>query len=108
LDIHKPKPVHSVKEFFSEIIVIVTGIAIALGGEQIVERIHWHHSVEEAVVGLGLELSDALGQGNQRVLISDCVDARLDYIAAILDDAGNSGKLPPPGRDRHAALANLG
>lgn len=38
VDIHKPKPVHSIREFLSEIGVIVVGIAIALTGEQLVEQ----------------------------------------------------------------------
>jgi hypothetical protein len=46
MDIHKPKPVHSWREFFSEIIVIVTGIVIALRGRKVVEAIHWHHKVQ--------------------------------------------------------------
>ncbi len=38
MDIHKPKPVHSWREFATEIGIVVIGIAIALGGEQIIER----------------------------------------------------------------------
>jgi len=37
MDIHKPKPVHSWREFLSEILVVVTGIAIALAGEQAIQ-----------------------------------------------------------------------
>ena len=33
MDIHKPKPVHNLREFLSEIGVIVCGIVIALGSE---------------------------------------------------------------------------
>jgi hypothetical protein len=45
MHIHKPKAVHSLREFLSEIGVIVVGIAIALGGEQVIEWLHWR-SVE--------------------------------------------------------------
>jgi hypothetical protein len=40
MDIHKPKPVHSWREFLSEIGVVVLGIVIALSGEQAVETLH--------------------------------------------------------------------
>ncbi|MDQ2764026.1 MAG: hypothetical protein M3Y22_11270 [Pseudomonadota bacterium] len=40
VDIHKPKPVHSWREFLSEIGIVVCGIVIALTGEQVVEQIH--------------------------------------------------------------------
>ncbi len=60
MDIHKPKPVHSWREFLSEICVIVTGIAIALGGEQVIEAIHWHHKVEATETSIKAELGNNL------------------------------------------------
>ena len=47
MDIHKPKPVHTWREFASEIIVIVIGISIALGAEQVVEGFRQRHQVEQ-------------------------------------------------------------
>lgn len=60
MDIHKPKPVHSWREFLSEIAVIVTGIAIALAGEQTIEAIHWGHKVEASETAIKTELGDDL------------------------------------------------
>lgn len=40
MHIHRPKAAHSLREFLSEISVIVVGIVIALGGEQAVEAVH--------------------------------------------------------------------
>jgi hypothetical protein len=40
MHVHKIKPVHGWREFASEIMVIVIGIVIAIGGEQVVE---WSH-----------------------------------------------------------------
>ena len=60
MEIHKPKPVHSWREFLSEICVIVTGIAIALGGEQLIEAIHWHHKVEATEASIKAELGNNL------------------------------------------------
>lgn len=97
VDIHKPHPVHSVREFLNEIVVIVTGILIALGLEQVVETWHWHHQVESAERALGYELTESYGQGIERLTVSDCVDRRLDALAAIVDQAGQTGRLPPLG-----------
>jgi len=97
MDIHKPKPVHNLREFLGEILVIVTGVLIALGLEQAVEAWHWHHQVENAESALGRELSETVGQGRERIAISDCVDRRLDSLADIVDRAAESGRLPPVG-----------
>ena len=48
MDIHKPKPFHGWREFLAEIAVIVTGIVIALGLEQVVEQIHVHSVSHDA------------------------------------------------------------
>ncbi len=60
MDIHKPKPVHSWREFLSEILVVVTGIAIALAGEQVIEAIHWRHKVHATEAAIKTELGDDL------------------------------------------------
>ena len=95
MDIHKPKPVHSLKEFLSEIGVIVCGILIALAGEQVVERMEWAHKVREAREALTSELGEDLGQGQLRVTVQDCVERRLDELAGVVDLAASSGRLPP-------------
>lgn len=97
MDIHKPKPVHNLREFLGEIAIIVTGVLIALTLEQVVEAWHWRHQVENAETALGKELSETIGQGDERIRVSACVDHRLDEIAAIVDGAAESGRLPPVG-----------
>lgn len=97
MDIHKPKPVHGWREFASEILVIVTGILIALSLEQAVEAWHWHEQVADAREALGDQLGEAIGQGRERVTTSACIDARLATLAAALDAAAESGRLPAIG-----------
>ena len=97
MDIHKPKPIHSIREFLSEIIVIITGVLIALALEQLVEQWHWQHQVESAEVALGVDLTDSVGQSHEREIVSDCVDRRLDEMAAMLDEATRTNRLPPLG-----------
>jgi hypothetical protein len=97
MDIHKPKPVHNLREFLSEISVIVCGILIALAGEQIVERLEWRHKVAEAREGVSHELGEDFGQAQERLRTYDCVEKRLDAIATVIDDAARTGRLPPLG-----------
>ena len=50
LDVHPPHaPTHSWKDFFIHIATIVVGLLIAVGLEQVVEIIHHHHQLREAV-----------------------------------------------------------
>ena len=52
MHIHKPKAAHSLREFLSEISIIVVGIAIALAGEQAVEAVH--RNIEVSALRLDL------------------------------------------------------
>jgi hypothetical protein len=97
VDIHKPKPVHSWREAAGEIAMIVAGILIALSLEQAVESLHWRHQVEGANLALGRELAETIGQSRERERVSDCVDRRLDDLAAMVDASASSGRLPPIG-----------
>jgi len=84
MDIHKPRPVHSWREFLSEICVIVTGIAIALTGEQVVEAIHWHHKVEATEASIKAELGNDLRWALQVKQHGRCAKQFLDIFQAAL------------------------
>ncbi|MGJ3647990.1 hypothetical protein ACLB0R_05900 [Sphingomonas sp. GlSt437] len=98
MDIHKPKPVHNLREFLSEITVIVIGVLIALGLEQAVEAWHWYHQVETTEQALRADLLETYDTAADRIAITGCLEHRLDEIAAIVDQAGATGRLPPIGR----------
>ena len=72
VEIHKPKPVYSWREFLSEIGVVVIGIIIALSGEQAVEA--FHRSTE--VSGLRADLH---GETRQVLADAQTCEARADY-----------------------------
>lgn len=71
MEVHA-KSVHSWKELFSEIGVIVIGVMIALGAEQAVEAIHWSNKVADAEEAMGRELSSDLGYAAGQVALKDC------------------------------------
>lgn len=97
MEIHKPKPVHSWREFLTEIGTIVIGVLIALAAEQIVEAIHWKHQVTEARAILTDEIAGAMQGGVIQMRATACVEHRLDELESILDSAAASGRLPPVG-----------
>ncbi len=84
MDIHKPKPVHSWREFLSEIGVIVIGILIALTLEQAVEAWRDHRHVVEARENTRAEIAKNLGYMVRRAQTEACVTNRLDEIAGLI------------------------
>lgn len=95
MDIHKSKPVHSWREFLSEIGTIICGILIALGAEQVVSNLDWNRRVAETREAVGLELGENLGRMENRLQMERCVEQRLDALAGIVDRAAQTGALPP-------------
>jgi hypothetical protein len=81
VEIHKPKPAHSWREFLSEIGVVVLGVLIALGAEQAVEAVHWSEKVETVQQDLKEELRrDALNM-YARMAAKPCIDANITELA---------------------------
>lgn len=80
VDIHKPKPVHSMREFFSEIGVIVVGIAIALTGEQLVERWHWSQQTHETEAALRSEIQESVDNVSERFAVDTCLRRQLSLL----------------------------
>ena len=104
MEIHKPKPVHGCRDFLSEMTVIVLGILIALGGEQLIETIHWRHEVNETEIRLTRELGGNVAAAISRLRTAPCIERRLDEIATVIGDAEKIGKLPPIGALRRPTL----
>ena len=95
---HLPKPLHGWREFAGEVGIIVVGVLIALGAEQVVETIHWRNQVGEARHAMAAELGDSIGQSYERQRVFPCIEARLNAISRLLDAAEKSGRLPPLGQ----------
>jgi hypothetical protein len=101
MHIHKPKAVGSLREFLSEISVIVVGIVIALGGEQAIEatrRVQEANATERALRDeVGANLRSAAG----RVMVGACLKDRLVSLSQTLNQGGKwrATQLPftPPG-----------
>ena len=95
MDIHKPKPVHSWREFASEIAVIVIGICIALIGEQIVEKIHEYVVAGEAREQVDLEMATDFAVLSNRTRSEPCIARRIAALDRLLATAGTPAYVAP-------------
>jgi hypothetical protein len=80
---HLPKPLHGWRAFVGEVGIIVVGVLIALGAEQVVEDIHWREETRVTRKALYSDATDNLGAAKWRQVQQPCVDRRLKEIAAI-------------------------
>ena len=90
MEVHLPKPLHGWREFVGEVGIIVLGVLIALGFEQLVDRWRWHREVESTRQAIANELVDASNQGAMRIAVEDCLRDRIGELAAKLD--GSNGR----------------
>ena len=95
MDIHKPKPIHNLREFLSEIAVVVLGISIALTGEQIIERLHENHVASEAREQIRSEVATNLAVLRNRVKIEPCMDKRFAELRQTLANGGTAAYVAP-------------
>ena len=85
MHVHLPKPLHGWREFAGEVGIIVVGVLIALGAEQVVETIHWRNEVASERASLLQEATDSLSGVRARVAQQPCVDRRLVEIQTVLE-----------------------
>lgn len=98
MEVHLPKPLHGWREFLGEVGIIVLGVLIALGAEQVAEHLHQRSQLREAEDAMTSELrDDNLPQAFTRTVVYNCYSSQLDAI----EKAVASGD-----RDKFLALAN--
>lgn len=84
---HLPKPMHGWREFAGEIAIIVIGISIALGAEQLLASHEWDQRVSEGRSALNREIADAAGSAKERIAFEPCARRHLDEVQAKLMSA---------------------
>ena len=82
---HLPKPLHGWREFAGEVGIIVIGVLIALGAEQVVEAIHWRQTVAQEREALDRDVTSIWTALSARVVIQRCVDNRLADLSLVFD-----------------------
>lgn len=106
MDIHKPKPVHSWREFASEIMVVVVGIAIALSGEQLIEAIHERQVASEARDQVRTEIATDLAVLGNRVRAEACIAKRMTELRAAIANGDTPAYVAPNQVGRPSMWAN--
>jgi hypothetical protein len=109
MHLHLPKPLHGWRAFVGEVGIIVVGVLIALGAEQLVEAAHHKQEAAEADNSIRSELAFNLGRLESRATIHSCVDRRIEEIQALLDGAADKPEITTPswiGRPQSWAFAS--
>ena len=97
---HLPKPLHGWREFVGEVAIIVMGILIALGAEELVQQHHWAEQVREARESMDEQLAGAKFNSLERIQYADCIARRLDRLDQLIE----APELPPLPSFRPAGL----
>ena len=98
MHLHLPKPLHGWRAFVGEVGIIVIGVLIALGAEQVVEQIRWENEVRTARAELKGEMRHSDGVFAFRIAAKPCVARRLDAIDALVERAAKHAPVPRVGR----------
>jgi hypothetical protein len=77
MNFHLPKPLHGWREFTGEVGIIVIGVLIALGAQQLVENWQWRSEVRETDQRLVREIQVDLADAYERFAIDPCLRPRL-------------------------------
>ncbi|QNE31929.1 hypothetical protein F1C10_08265 [Sphingomonas sp. NBWT7] len=93
--VHPPKPLHGWREFFGEVGIIVMGVLIALGAEQVVENFHWQDKANYAREALRSELQDAYFQAAERIEVTPCLITQIEQLQSrVLSSTDRLNKAP--------------
>lgn len=77
MHVHLPKPLHGWRAFIGEVGIIVLGVLIALGAEQLVQSFNWRHDVRDFRNAVDTELEFNLAASEYRIRQSPCLLRRL-------------------------------
>lgn len=93
---HLPKPLHGWRAFIGEVGIIVIGVLIALGAEQMVETLHERGVAADTRDAVKEELETGLTVLKLRKAAEPCVSQRLREIRRLLDQWGTTGTFRTP------------
>jgi hypothetical protein len=76
-------------------VIIVVGVLTALAAEQVVEQLHWRHTLHAAQELLLIDAKSTLGVSAEREAEAPCLAKEFRQLRDVLDIATASGRLPP-------------
>lgn len=94
---HLPKPLHGWRELAGEVGIIVVGVLIALGAEQVVQAIHQKREARAAEDEVRGELAHNVAMLRSRWAVRACVANRVDELQQLIGSASSDGTIATPG-----------
>lgn len=91
---HLPKPLHGWREFAGEVGIIVVGVLIALGAEQVVETIHWRDAARTARDSVSEEMQDHYFAASEMAIAQPCIDRQLELLEQAVTAPGPYRPVP--------------
>ena len=79
-----PTPIHGWRQFAGEVGIIVVGVLVALGAQQVVEDRQWSNQVAEARTSLDNQLVESKFASLERIAIAGCTDRQLDFVDEVI------------------------
>jgi len=92
-----PRPLHGWRAFAGEVGIIVLGVLIALGAQQLAENVHQQSEAKDALRAIRGELEVNLSRLASRAAQKRCVENRMEEVQALLESAGEHGTITMPG-----------
>ena len=99
-----PKPLRGWREFAGEVGVIVLGVLLALGAQQLVERLNARSEATKSMDAIRVELAHSAGAFEERAVTQPCLDRRLAELEQIFAAARRTGRLPKVGFISHPPM----
>lgn len=91
-----PKPLRGWREFAGEVGIIVLGVLIALGAEQLIRAVHDRREAAQSRANVDIEIGENLDALRRRAAIQGCVDERLRVLETMLSNAVPGELVPQP------------
>jgi hypothetical protein len=95
MHLHLPKAIHGWREFAKEVGIIVLGVLIALGFEQVVQAWRWRHDARETREALTSELEYSALWADERIAVQKCLRDRITQLTAKLHGSGTHWDADP-------------
>ena len=77
---HLPKPMHGWREFSGEVGIIVIGVLIALGAQQVAENFSDRQRADDAMAAIRTEVADHEFSAAEFEIVAPCIAAQIDEI----------------------------
>lgn len=88
MHIHLPKAFHDWREFAKEVGIIVLGVLIALGFEQLAQAWRWREDAAQTRAALTSEIQYSDLWARERIAVQQCLRDRIAHLVAKLNSPG--------------------